>query len=215
MTQDSATRFICFDLGGVLVRTQHDIFEACAAAGLTAAAGWRSGAARRSFAKLLFRLESGTCPEEDFLREAAEVLPPWEAADVAALMDAWLLGLYPGVQALLSELWAAPGKLTGCLSNTNERHCRVMLQQPDYRPLQEHLDHRFLSHRIGARKPAAAVYAHVEQHVEVAPEAIVFFDDRAENIDAARARGWIAESVDPHGDPAQQIRAYLAGHGVL
>ena len=217
MINDRAMRFICFDLGGVLVRTQHDIFEACATAGLTAAAGWRSGSARRSFAQLLFRLESGGGTDEEFLREAAAILPPWEAADVAALMDVWLLGLYPGVPQLLSELAAAPHRLTGCLSNTNERHCRIMLEHPDYRPLQQHLDHRFFSHRIGARKPAGAIYEHVEQHVaEVSgPEAILFFDDRAENIDAARERGWLAELIDPHGDPAQQIRACLTDHGVL
>jgi 2-haloacid dehalogenase len=39
-------------------------------------------------------------------------------------------------------------------------------------------------------KPSPAIYAAVEADCGFAPEALLFADDRAENIDAAAMRGW-------------------------
>jgi hypothetical protein len=46
---------------------------------------------------------------------------------------------------------------------------------------------------------------------------IAFFDDRADNIAGATARGWRAHRIDPDADrnPAEQITAHLTGMGVL
>ncbi len=42
----------------------------------------------------------------------------------------------------------------------------------------------------GVMKPDAAIYAQAEQKFALAPAMTVFVDDRPENIEAARARGW-------------------------
>ena len=39
-------------------------------------------------------------------------------------------------------------------------------------------------------KPHAGIYAEAERRFALTPAATVFIDDRAENIAAARARGW-------------------------
>lgn len=45
---------------------------------------------------------------------------------------------------------------------------------------------------LGCSKPAAAFYRAVEQQTALAPDAIFFIDDKAANVEAARACGWTA-----------------------
>lgn len=46
------------------------------------------------------------------------------------------------------------------------------------------------SFHAGVMKPDTAIYAQAEQKFALVPAMTVFVDDRAENIEAARARGW-------------------------
>jgi HAD superfamily hydrolase (TIGR01509 family) len=46
------------------------------------------------------------------------------------------------------------------------------------------------SFQAGVMKPDSAIYAQAEARFALTPAATVFIDDRAENIEAARARGW-------------------------
>ena len=43
---------------------------------------------------------------------------------------------------------------------------------------------------MGVIKPAPRIYEMLEQDCGVAPERLLFTDDRADNIQAAAARGW-------------------------
>ena len=47
------------------------------------------------------------------------------------------------------------------------------------------------------------------------PGAILFFDDRRENVEAARRRGWNAQPIAKDGDPVPQIRRILRSDGVM
>lgn len=51
-------------------------------------------------------------------------------------------------------------------------------------------DRRYISGHMGVTKPSAEIYARVEADCAIAPERLLFTDDRLENIDAAKARGW-------------------------
>jgi HAD superfamily hydrolase (TIGR01509 family) len=63
-----------------------------------------------------------------------------------------------------------------------------------------HLSREYRFHRIGhgalpsflagVMKPHAGIYAEAERRFALEPAATVFVDDRAENIAAARSRGW-------------------------
>ena len=46
------------------------------------------------------------------------------------------------------------------------------------------------SYKINAMKPLPRSYEAVEQHAGCRPEELLFIDDRADNIEGARARGW-------------------------
>ncbi len=46
------------------------------------------------------------------------------------------------------------------------------------------------SFHAGVMKPGAGIYAQAEQRFGLTPAATVFIDDRKENIEAARVRGW-------------------------
>jgi 2-haloacid dehalogenase len=51
-------------------------------------------------------------------------------------------------------------------------------------------DRRYISGHLGTIKPEARIYEIVEQDCGLPPEALLFTDDRAENIAAAAGRGW-------------------------
>ena len=65
----------------------------------------------------------------------------------------------------------------------------------------------FLSSTIGMRKPDAAAYDHVVRAIGVPAQRIVFFDDLAENIEGARARGLTAVHVRSSNDVAGALEA--------
>lgn len=211
----SHIRLICFDLGRVLVRICNDWRHACAVAGVSMPEATFSPSLSPALHDLVCRAEVGELDTDAFCREAARLMgvPP---SDVRALSDAYTLGPYGGATDLLDSLRAA-GFATACLSNTNDNHWRAM-SRPDgaYAPLFGRLHHRFASHLLRLRKPDDAIYAHVEGATGVPGTAIVFFDDVAENVDAARRRGWHAYRIDPApDDPLPQVRSRLRAHGVV
>jgi putative hydrolase of the HAD superfamily len=67
---------------------------------------------------------------------------------------------------------------------------------------------------MGLVKPDAAIYRAFERDAGAAPGEIVFFDDLAENVHAARACGWDSVLVDHEGDTAAQVLAALRSRGV-
>lgn len=206
---------ICFDLGRVLVRICHDWHDACLRADVPGRLNLEDLGVRAAIDAAVAELEVGAIDQATFAARIADLgeLAPHE---VEAVVGIYIREAYAGVDALLDELHAA-GAATACLSNTNATHWRLMFDEPTepFAPLAA-LHHRFASHLIGARKPDPATYAYVEQAIGVAPERIVFFDDMAENIAAARARGWRAHPVDAdHDDPLPQIRRVLQAEGVL
>ena len=81
---------------------------------------------------------------------------------------------------------------------------------PHY-PFLEEFDRAFVSGHLRLAKPDAAIYEAVEREGGVAPEALLFVDDRPENIAAARARGWRTHLFEgPEG-----LAARLVAEGLL
>ena len=206
-----SVRFVCVDLGGVLVRLASGWEDACRRAGVTLPHG--DPAAWQRHRELLALYEAGEVDEAGYLARVPACLPGVTPEVINGAFDAYLLGPYPGVGELLLELHAR-GLVTGCLSNTNERHWRTLMRHPEYAPLR-HFDHRFASHETRAMKPAKNAYQHVERATGFAGEEILFFDDKAENVDAAREVGWHAEHVAPAENPIGQLREILRRYGLV
>ncbi len=109
------------------------------------------------------------CPDDVFDRAYGDIF--WPNDEVCALLPA-LARRHP---LLL-------------LSNTNELHARHFLAQ--FREQLRPFRHLILSHEVGVRKPNPGIFAHARARAECRPEEVVFVDDLAANVEAARACGW-------------------------
>jgi HAD superfamily hydrolase (TIGR01509 family) len=76
----------------------------------------------------------------------------------------------------------------GLLSNTNPVHFDYCLQT--FRVLQNIPTH-FLSYQLKALKPEPEIFARVTAEIPFPPGEILYIDDIAENVDAARVAGFI------------------------
>lgn len=72
-------------------------------------------------------------------------------------------------------------------------------------------DAAFISGHLGVLKPEPEIYAALEKATGLAGDKIFFIDDRADNIAAARARGWQAH----HFTGPAALRQDLVASGVL
>lgn len=108
--------------------------------------------------------------------------------------------------AVFDRIRAIP--LPTCLfSNTNAlaiKHIATAF------PFYQKFDHHFLSYELRSMKPDSGIYDALERRTGLRGEALVYLDDRLENIEAAEARGW---NVILHSSPADSL-AQLRGFGL-
>jgi putative hydrolase of the HAD superfamily len=213
MNQDGV-QLVVFDLGRVLIRICDGWAHACDVAGVAPPARELSPAQQAALHEAVCRSEVGEIDLATFARTCAPHLGIPESA-IVSLSNAYLLGPYPGTSQLLDDLRSA-GVRTACLSNTNANHWRIVTDpaSPNFLPL-EKLTYQFASHLVRMRKPEARIYAHVEEQTGVPPGGILFFDDLAENLAAAAARGWRTHHVRTDACPIEQARSRLRDEGVL
>ena len=122
------------------------------------------------------------------------------------ILEGWnaiFVGEMPGMSQLLAR--ASQRLPLYAFSNTNSAHAEHFSQA--YADVLSHFREMFLSSTIGLRKPDAAAYDHVVKAIGVPAYRIVFFDDLAENIEGARARGLTAVHVTSPDDVAQALAA--------
>jgi putative hydrolase of the HAD superfamily len=124
----------------------------------------------------------------------------------AQFLEGWnalFAGEIPGIAALLAR--ASQRLPLYAFSNTNGAH--VDHFSVVYAGVLGHFREIFLSSSIGLRKPDPAAYDHVVKAIGVPAHRIVFFDDLAENIEGARARGLTAVHVTSPNDVAEALAA--------
>jgi putative hydrolase of the HAD superfamily len=211
---DRQPALVVFDLGRVLVRICDGWQHAFERAGVTLPHDVLDAPTRERLLDGVKRIEVGETPVESFCEEIAGHLRL--SCDVVTRMwEGYCLGPFPGADELLADL-AAAGATTACLSNTNAEHWRTLTDPDDpHGRVINRLDHRFASHLLRARKPDAEIYAHVERATGFAPGQIIFFDDLAENVAAARERGWRAHLIERCENPIPAIWKYLRDASVL
>jgi glucose-1-phosphatase len=117
--------------------------------------------------------------------------------------NAIFAGEMPDIARLL--LRAAEKMPLYAFSNTNPAHVEYFSKA--YAGLLGNFRELYLSSTIGLRKPDAAAYDHVVKSIGVPASRIVFFDDLAENIEAARAYGLKAVHVRSSDDIADALAA--------
>lgn len=88
---------------------------------------------------------------------------------------------------------------TFALSNINEIHVaeidRVAKQCLHVSAFADFFHHAFYSNEVGHRKPELAIYQYVMDAGQILPSETLFIDDKAENVDAAKALGWQAHQL--------------------
>lgn len=181
----STPRLLLFDLGGVLVDydpigplvrllpgrdDHHDIVRRW---------GGHDG---------LRRFETGQCTPQEF---AAAVIADFSLSisteEFLANFALWDHGPMIGTIDLLRALRAK--YRLACLSNNNPVHWSRLCEEFG---IDREFDATYLSHEIGIMKPDRRVYEHVLSAEGMTPRDIVFLDDNAENVAAARAVGMAA-----------------------
>ena len=141
------------------------------------------------FHGLMNRIDEGA-PFAPTIEEAARATPEWRDA-LHILRDNWCDLAQPEIPRSVRLLRAlrACGVPVFVLSNFGAENF------PDSQaqfPFLSEFDRYYISGRMKMRKPDPAIYAAVEADCGVPPEGLLFADDRAENIEAARTRGWQA-----------------------
>ncbi|MEI6474077.1 MAG: HAD-IA family hydrolase [Planctomycetota bacterium] len=199
-----------FDLGGVVVRICRTWQEACHSAGVVHNPNAEARLDSPRKVELLRAHQCGEVESGKYFDGLAQLLEDHSTDEVRRVHAAWILGDYSGMAQLMDRIHHA-GMRTACLSNTNAHHWEQLDSSEAFRRIQV----RHASHLMGLVKPDQRIYRAFEIATETTPQEIVFFDDLAENIEAARACGWNAVHIDHTSDTAAQVLAGLRAHGAL
>lgn len=147
-------------------------------------------------------------PFREVIYDTAEIHPEWRA-EIRQWHDNWIELATPVIDhsvTLLRRL-RARGVPVFALTNFGVESYAYAQTQFDF--LNE-FDHAYVSGRMQVTKPAARIFEMVEAHSGVAPDALLFTDDRADNIAAADARGWQTHLFEgPEGWAARLVAAGL------
>jgi glucose-1-phosphatase len=177
---------VVFDLGKVLVDFDYGI----AAARIAPRSRCSAAQVRElvEFSPLLFRFETGLISKEEFYGEVCAACGFSGKLDEFCATFADIFSEIKPMIALHTALRAC-GMPTYIFSNTNDiavGHIRERF------PFFSQFDGYVLSYEHGAMKPTEKIYEVVEQKTGQQGKAILYLDDRAENVEAGLARGWRA-----------------------
>ena len=114
--------------------------------------------------------------------------PDW-AAEVRMWHDRWADLASPRIEGSIALLRALRRKGVPVFALTNFGRYSYEAAKGWLEFLGE-FDREYVSGRLGVMKPDPAIYAAVEAACGIAPDRLLFTDDRADNITAAARRGW-------------------------
>ena len=195
---------VVFDLGKVLVDFDYGI----AARALAARSRVPVEEVRHVIdqSQLLVTYETGKLATKLFYNQVCEATGFCGDLDEFGRLFGDIFTPIDGMIELHAKLRAA-GLATYIFSNTNElavAHIRKTF------PFFSNFDGYIYSFEEGAMKPSAAIYEAVERRTRQSGHGILYIDDRVENIETGRERGW---SVIHHQD-AEVTREAVAAEGL-
>ena len=195
---------VIFDIGNVLIEWQPERYY-----------DPRIGEARRKamFAEVDLHGMNDEIDRGGDFRETvygwADKYPHWRE-EVRLWHDDWLEMAKPAIPHSVRLLRALNAKGVKTFALTNFGIGTWAIATPAYDFLNE-FSHAYVSGHMGVIKPEGEIYAMVEAHSGVAPEKLLFTDDRVDNIAAASARGWQTH----HFTGPEGWAACLVSHGLL
>ncbi len=130
--------------------------------------------------------------------EAAQAYPDFHD-EIMRWHDDWLHMASPAIPHSVKLLRALRSLGVPVFALSNFGIETFDLAVPEY-PFLAEFDRSYISGHMGITKPDQQIYAAVEADCGLAPETLLFTDDRADNIEAAKARGWQTHLFDgPQG----------------
>lgn len=194
---EPAIRNIVFDIGWVFVRLNYrPLLELLRARGVEAA-DLHSVLARAA----LEDHESGRLHGRGLLERLAALTR--DPVSVEELYAHWvgMFELEPAMVELAHRLSEA--HRVYLLSNIGDLHWAHLSREYRF----HRIGHGALpSYLAGVMKPHAGIYAEAERRFGLEPAATVFIDDRADNIAAARGRGWRGIVHDGYDGTVRALR---------
>jgi putative hydrolase of the HAD superfamily len=177
-------RVVLFDYGEVISLTPSGADRAAllALAGVPAEPFWRAYDEHRN------ALDGGSLSSDDYwARIAADCGAGWDSAHRQALWNAdmrsWLTTDATVVATI--EALAAGGTRLALLSNAAAEYQSLFRHSP----MSRWFEQAFVSGELRMSKPDPAVYLHVCRELGIAPAALVFVDNRVENVHGAESVG--------------------------
>lgn len=131
---------------------------------------------------------------QDTVTAFAKANPDWHA-EIMMWHDNWLDMAQPAIPASVDALRALRAKGVSVFALSNFGIQTFEIAKPVY-PFLSEFDRPYISGYMGVTKPDARIYQMVEEDCGLPPSTLLFADDRAENIDAAKARGWQTHLFD-------------------
>ena len=145
---------------------------------------------------------------KDVIYETAEAYPEWRQ-EIRDWHDKWPLLAGPPIDHSIRLLRALRAKGTPVFALSNFGVESYAFAKSHIAVLNE-FDVEYISGRLQVTKPDPRIYQIVEDLSGIAPSALLFADDRADNIAAAAARGWQTHLFkDPKGWAACLVDAGL------
>ncbi len=141
----------------------------------------------------------------DFAKQKGVQLPnDWAQKYTAALKAS--VGADPDMYLLIDQLKKNEIRV-GLLSNINDRYTTLIRDFGFYEPFEPCL----LSCEIGLEKPNPKVYELLLERMHLSPQEIVFIDDKAENVEAAKEMG--IDAILFESEP--KLKGELIKRGIL
>ena len=178
-----AVEAVIFDIGNVLTRWQPEVFYDRVI-----------GQERRRalFGEVDLHHMNDLIDQGALFRETiygwAELFPEWRP-EIRMWYDRWIELASPRIEGSIALLRALRAKEVPVFALTNFGQHSFEEAVPRLDFLME-FDRHYVSGRMGVIKPDPRIYAMVETDCGIAPAGLLFADDKAENIAAAKARGW-------------------------
>ena len=193
---------LLFDLGRVVIDIDFTKVLACWAGHAGCAPA--DIAARFAADDVYFDHERGKVSDEEFFENLRRLLGITISDE--QFLEGWnsiFAGEMKGIVPLLER--ASQHLPLYAFSNTNKAHIAAFTKL--YADVLKPFSEIYLSSTIGLRKPDAEAFDHVVGAMGVPASRVVFFDDLAENIVGARARGLKAVHVTSTADIADTLTA--------
>ena len=124
----------------------------------------------------------------------AEAYPNY-AEEIRRWHDDWLALAQPAIPHSVSLLRQLRKKGVPVFALTNFGIGSFEIAEEAY-PFLKEFDRRYVSGHMEVIKPEGRIYELVEEDCGVAPDRLIFADDRADNIEAAASRGWKTHLFD-------------------